>query len=843
MNFFSILYTIIIYPLYQLIEFSFDLFQRLFKIPGISVIGVSVTVSLFCLPLYIIAGRWQQVQRDTEKKLDPGIKRIKATFKGDEQYMILSTFYRENKYSPIMALRSSFGLLIQIPFFFFFYIFLSNLSTLRGASFLFIRDMGSQVALFHIGSFPVNVLPIAMTLINIIAGAIYTKGFKLKDKLQIYGMALVFLVLLYNSPSGLVLYWTMNNVFSLVKNIFYKIKKPLLVLYISLCIFLVALISIVMYKQPVSTQMSIAFSLGISVLFFTPLIVKFVNYLLNTILKPLVEDSKKRFTLFACTSVALAFFGGFFIPSLVVSSSAIEFSGIDGYGNPSYFIYNTMLQCVGIFIIWPCCIYFLFHKRIQTIITVTFVFMLFTSMLNVFCFSGSYGSLGRLITFMNPTWPGVSKTIQVVSLLSLIVIFAAILLLVRFKLIKVLTFVSALSFVAFTGVTVSNFITINKDYKKYQELADSGLSNKKSIEPVYHLSKTGKNVVVFMLDRAENAYCKQIFSEYPEISEAFTGFTLYRNTLSYAGHTIMGAPPFFGGYEYTPLEFNNRPSEKLIDKNNQALVMLPRIFTEQAGWDAYISDPSWGNFSWISDMSIFSPYPKIHAMNVERNYTQYFLEKNPTVVDQSVSEVIKRNLIFYSLFRSISPALRKTLYNEGKWWQPTRSNGDIRSFIDYYSGLYYLPQLTAIDDTNNSFVSITNETTHENLNLDSLGCTVDSSAIGYSENVIAYKALASWISYLKQNDCYDNTRIIIGSDHGNNSQDGYNLDFTGFDIGINPDEFHPLLMVKDFGCDGPLTVDDTTLMTNADVASLALKDTVPGAYNPFTLKKIVDTIP
>src|SRR5574344_621420 len=231
MNFFSILYTIIIYPLYQLIEFSFDLFQRLFKIPGISVIGVSFTVSMFCLPLYIVAERWQQKQRDIEKSIDPGVKRIKSCFKGDEQYMILSTYYRQKNYHPIMALRSSFGLVIQIQFFIAAYFFLSNLETLKGASFLFIKDMGSQDALFHIGSFPINVLPIAMTIINIIAGAIYCKGFPLKDKLQLYGMAVIFLILLYTSPSGLVLYWTMNNIFSLIKNLFYKFKNPLKILY------------------------------------------------------------------------------------------------------------------------------------------------------------------------------------------------------------------------------------------------------------------------------------------------------------------------------------------------------------------------------------------------------------------------------------------------------------------------------------------------------------------------------------------------------------------------------------------------------------------------------------
>lgn len=58
-----------------------------------------------------------------------------------------------------------------------------------------------------------------MTVINIVSGMIYTRGMPLKSKIQLYGMALVFLVLLYGSPSGLVFYWTLNNVFSLIKNI------------------------------------------------------------------------------------------------------------------------------------------------------------------------------------------------------------------------------------------------------------------------------------------------------------------------------------------------------------------------------------------------------------------------------------------------------------------------------------------------------------------------------------------------------------------------------------------------------------------------------------------------
>ena len=218
----NFLYTLIIYPLTILIETAYQLVYAIFDNVGVSVIGVSVAVSFLCLPLYIVAEAWQETERKKQKQMEGGIARIKKTFKGDEQYMILTTFYRQNHYHPLMALRSSFGLLIQVPFFIAAYSFLSNMPALQGQSFAFIKDMGKPDALFYIGSFPVNILPIAMTIINIAGSAVYTKGFKFKEKLPIYAMALIFLAILYDSPAGLVLYWTMNNVFSLAKNIFYK---------------------------------------------------------------------------------------------------------------------------------------------------------------------------------------------------------------------------------------------------------------------------------------------------------------------------------------------------------------------------------------------------------------------------------------------------------------------------------------------------------------------------------------------------------------------------------------------------------------------------------------------
>ncbi len=147
----TVIFNIIIYPIIQIVEFIFTVSQTIFKNTGFSVMCVSAAVTVLCLPLYAVAERWQELERQMQKRLKNGVERIKAAFTGDEQYMILSVFYKQNHYHPIMALRSSFGLLIQVPFFIAAYAYLSHLEVLRGTSFLFIRDLGAPDALFKLG--------------------------------------------------------------------------------------------------------------------------------------------------------------------------------------------------------------------------------------------------------------------------------------------------------------------------------------------------------------------------------------------------------------------------------------------------------------------------------------------------------------------------------------------------------------------------------------------------------------------------------------------------------------------------------------------------------------------
>ena len=361
MNLGTILYTTILYPLEQLIELSFFLFDKIFDNVGIATLGVSLTVTLLCLPLYIVAEGWEETERNIQAKMKPTVDRIKSVFKGDEQYMILTTYYRQNHYHPLMALRSSFSLLIQIPFFISAYTFLSHLETLKGASFLFVRNFGAPDSLFKIGNFSVNVLPIAMTLINCTSGLIYSKGHGAREKIQIFACAAVFLVLLYNSPAGLVIYWTMNNILSLVKNIFYKLKnaKKIMSLGLFAVSALLLLADLLVFKKT-KFAFRAALALGAVILPALPYILRLWNSMLDKIFP---EEKKIPSAVFYASAILLAVMAGLGIPSILMESEPEQYCYVEGIASPFVFLRHTFYQAIGFFVLWPLCFYNLFSAR------------------------------------------------------------------------------------------------------------------------------------------------------------------------------------------------------------------------------------------------------------------------------------------------------------------------------------------------------------------------------------------------------------------------------------------------------------------------------------------------
>lgn len=385
------LYTLLIYPLVLIVELCYRVFMAVVASEGVAILAVSVAITLLCLPLYAVAEKHQTAERETQKKLAPGVARIKKAFHGDEGYMVLSTFYRENHYSPIMQLRSSFGLLIQVPFFIAAYSFLSKCPELLGKRFLFIRDLGLPDALFSLGGFRVNVLPTAMTAINIAAGAIYSKGHGAREKVQIYAMAIVFLVILYQSPAGLVLYWTANNLFSLVKNVFYKLANPLKAFW-ALCT--AALVAFTSYLLAKGFERVEAFVLATVVVASLPWLLKVAKKAFDKVL-----DAKPSFAQFFICAFSLAIFVGVVVPSFLMTDSPAEYCYLEGGGNPLPFLANSALQALGLFVVWPGCVYFLFGKKFKCALSFAFFLALVLALIDNFAFPGDYGNVLPEIEF------------------------------------------------------------------------------------------------------------------------------------------------------------------------------------------------------------------------------------------------------------------------------------------------------------------------------------------------------------------------------------------------------------------------------------------------------------
>ncbi len=866
MSFGTILYTILISPLQMFFEFIFSFAQRFTSNPGFSIIVLSLVMNFLVLPLYKRADAMQAEERDTEAKLHDGIAHIKKVFSGDERMMMQQEYYRQNHYKPADAFKGSVSLFLEIPFFIAAYQFLSHLQTLQGVSFGPIADLGVQDGLITINGMSINLLPILMTAVNLISCIIYTKGFPLKTKVQLYAMAIFFFFFLYDSPAGLLFYWTLNNVFSLVKNIFYKLKNPDKVLAVlSSATGAVLIIYALMSSHTTTDKLVIAL---IGAALQIPLLLNFIKKK-KTEEKKTAEPNKKMFLL---SALLLAVILGVLIPSSVIKASPQEFVDITNYHHPLWYVVSAFSLSFGTCLIWFGVFYWLARKKGKVLFEKIMWILCGAVIVNYMFFGTDLGNMSSALIYDNDF--EFSKT-QMIYNLGILVILC-IVMSVTFKRYKKFTIGAlATGIIAVSGLSVMYMKDI---YDATIGLKDTAIKTAEST-PHFTLSKTGKNVIVFMLDRSIGQYMPYIFNEKPELAEQFSGFTYYSNTVSFGKCTNTGSPALFGGYEYTPAEIDKRSDEALVEKQNEALKVMPVLF-EQNGYDVTVCDAPYANYQWIPDLSIYDDYPDIHTYLTSGKF-------NGVVVSASqLFETDQRNFFCYSIMKTSPLALQHFLYNNGNYFKQNKYDSSasttetdtpeevagtaaMQGFLNEYNVLKNLPNITEVtDDNTNSFLMMNNDITHmdlilkepeyvasndvDNTEYDAEHVdrfTVDGKTINmdaprayahYEVNMAAMIQMGKWFDYMKANGVYDNTRIILVADHGfplGQYQSLITTSSTGEEEDLNG--FFPLLMMKDFNATEFTT--STEFMTNGDVPTLATSDVIENAVNPFTGKAITNT--
>lgn len=214
-------FDIISQTLLKLLDIIFSLVRNW----GLAIIILSVAIYFILFPLSI-----KQMRAMKEMQvLQPRIEGLRNIYKDNPQKLNkeIMELYREHKVSP---LGGCLPLILQMPIFFALYQALMRSILLKGAKFLWIKDLSEPDKIFRMPFLlpflgeEVNLLPILMMIGMFIqqkTSTVTSSGTSNEQqKIMLIVFPLMFGFIFYHMPAGLVLYWLVNSVLMLI----YQIK-------------------------------------------------------------------------------------------------------------------------------------------------------------------------------------------------------------------------------------------------------------------------------------------------------------------------------------------------------------------------------------------------------------------------------------------------------------------------------------------------------------------------------------------------------------------------------------------------------------------------------------------
>jgi YidC/Oxa1 family membrane protein insertase len=215
-------------PLEKALKWLLLVFYNMIPNYGIAIILLTLLVKIVFFPL---------TKKSSEATLRmqsvaPKIKELQEKYKDNRQKlnMEMADLYKKEGYNP---LSGCLPMLLQIPIFFAMYSLFNNHFDLRGAMFIpgWIPDLSMPESIWN---FPAGVqLPMlgwtALRLLPFVyvgSQLLYGKVTQTPDqkgnnqmKIILYVMPIVFFFILYDMPSGLLIYWIFSNVLTMVQQL------------------------------------------------------------------------------------------------------------------------------------------------------------------------------------------------------------------------------------------------------------------------------------------------------------------------------------------------------------------------------------------------------------------------------------------------------------------------------------------------------------------------------------------------------------------------------------------------------------------------------------------------
>lgn len=404
--------------------------------------------------------------------------------------------------------------------------------------------------------------------------------------------------------------------------------------------------------------------------------------------------------------------------------------------------------------------------------------------------------------------------------------------------------------IANISIAVTATVSAHKD-----QVGDAGGSEAaSSVQRPLRFSRSEPNTLFIFLDRFMGSYVESILKSDPQLVSRLDGFTWYPATVSAGENSIAGVHPMLGGYDYTPTEMNSR-RKPLRELSIEAFSILPYNFSRK-GYRVSMVNPRGLDFTMRGNCG------SLEIKGVLCTHTPSSLSLNTAkAMGFPINDLAEANyaglLTLLGAMRIAPYAMKEAIHAKGPW----------RPFLDHSAGTTFrewaeleaLEQLTEVDDADPAFNFIANILPHEPyfMGPDCLPqperATLDDEEVANlgHKSLFAWQhanaarcallSVAKYIDHLKAQRVYDNTTIVIASDHGivGDVEDGSLRAVAGGTTGNTFVRLRPLVLFKPAGARGPIAASEA-FMPNAEVPRLLCMD-IGGCVNPYLGMRPIET--
>jgi len=190
---------------------------------GWSILALTAIIKIVLWPLQDKANRSMRRM----SLLNPKIQELREKYKDDPTRMNqeVMKLYKDYGINPV---GGCLPMMIQIPIFFGLFKMLGQAVELRNAHFLWVHDLSQPdtVGYLPVLGWPINIIPLCMAATQIWLMAMTPKTGDATQRRVMMFTPLIFLFICYNFAAALALYYTTQNLFSIVQ-FYYNKRQPL----------------------------------------------------------------------------------------------------------------------------------------------------------------------------------------------------------------------------------------------------------------------------------------------------------------------------------------------------------------------------------------------------------------------------------------------------------------------------------------------------------------------------------------------------------------------------------------------------------------------------------------